>query len=164
MDDDVHGNGISVVKTSKVGDQVFFRFTLFCCVCFSCSLSSHYPSLTAFLLLSSLITLHLSQSLLSYPYPLSSPRPSSISDLIPILSFHAPPSIQSHPHNRSREDRISSVFRPSLSAPTMTLEEFGDQQKAEAEERARNEKDQESHVVKRLAFVLCGPSSVCVCP
>ena len=26
MDDDVHGNGISVVTTSKVGDQVFFRF------------------------------------------------------------------------------------------------------------------------------------------
>ena len=45
----------------------------------------------------------------------------------------------------------------------MTLEEFGDQQKAEAEERARNEKDQESHVVKRLVFVLCRPFSACVC-
>jgi TAP42-like family len=66
-------------------------------------------------------------------------------------------------HNHSREDRISSVFRPSLSAPTMTLEEFGDQQKAEAEERSRNEKDQESHVVKRLVSVLRGPSSACMC-
>lgn len=47
------------------------------------------------------------------------------------------------------------MFRPSLSAPTMSLEEFGDQQKAEAEERARNEKDQESHVVKRLVRVVC---------
>ena len=47
------------------------------------------------------------------------------------------------------------MFRPSLSAPTMSLEEFGDQQKAEAEERARNEKDQESHVVKRLVLVVC---------
>lgn len=36
----------------------------------------------------------------------------------------------------------------------MSLEEFGDQQKAEAEERARNEKDQESHVVKRLVLVV----------
>ena len=42
------------------------------------------------------------------------------------------------------------MFRPSLSAPTMTLEEFGDQQKAEAEERARRESSQESNVVKRL--------------
>jgi hypothetical protein len=42
------------------------------------------------------------------------------------------------------------VFRPSLSAPTMTLEEFGDQQKAEAEERARRESSQESNVVKRF--------------
>jgi hypothetical protein len=49
----------------------------------------------------------------------------------------------------SREERVSSVFRPSLSAPTMTLEEFGDQQKAEAEERSRKENSQESNVVKR---------------
>ena len=63
--------------------------------------------------------------------------------------------LHSHSHDGSREERISSVFRPSLSAPTMSLEEFGDQQKAEAEERARNEKDQESHVVKRLVLVVC---------
>ena len=62
--------------------------------------------------------------------------------------------INSFSHHHSREERISSVFRPSLSAPTMSLEEFGDQQKAEAEERARNEKDQESHVVKRLVLVV----------
>lgn len=81
MDDDVHGNGISVVKSSKVGDQVFFRFILVCVYC-SCALSSHYPSLTTILLLSSFITLHLSHSLRSYSNPLSSPL-SPISHLIP---------------------------------------------------------------------------------
>ena len=79
-----------------------------------------------------------------------------------ILSIDLTSEMQLHTHNHSREDRISSVFRPSLSAPTMTLEEFGDQQKAEAEERARNEKDQESHVVKRLVieFVWCDTRTV----
>jgi hypothetical protein len=38
--------------------------------------------------------------------------------------------------NYSRETVISSVFRDSIAPPTMSLEEFGDIQKAEAEERS----------------------------
>eukprot|EP00596_Hydrurales_sp_CCMP1899_P008865 CAMPEP_0119036962 /NCGR_PEP_ID=MMETSP1177-20130426/5011_1 /TAXON_ID=2985 /ORGANISM="Ochromonas sp, Strain CCMP1899" /LENGTH=356 /DNA_ID=CAMNT_0006997549 /DNA_START=148 /DNA_END=1215 /DNA_ORIENTATION=- len=49
----------------------------------------------------------------------------------------------------SRETIVSSVFRPSISAPTMTLEEYGDIQKAEAEARSRNEGQQEGNVIKR---------------
>ena len=46
------------------------------------------------------------------------------------------------------------MFRPSLSAPTMTLEEYGDQQKAEAIERSNNESQQQSQVVKRFDYFM----------
>ena len=62
---------------------------------------------------------------------------------------HAHPLLICKIGNNSREERVSSVFRPSLCSPTMSLEEFGDQQKVEAEERSRIEQSQESAVVKR---------------
>ena len=40
------------------------------------------------------------------------------------------------PLSTSRETLVSSVFRDSIAPPTMTLEEYGDIQLAEAQERA----------------------------
>lgn len=93
MDDDVHGNGISVVTTSKVGDQVFFRFvkswgrgnlgkvnnTSKSSLCSSYRLSENI------LLVLALVLVHdLHHHILSYPV-LSYPVLSSLS-----LLFHVP--------------------------------------------------------------------------
>jgi hypothetical protein len=70
----------------------------------------------------------------------------------PITSHYCP--LVPHPH--SRETVKATVFGSHIAPPTMTLEEFGDREKADALAReAQKPEDGAAHANRRWGWQLC---------